>query len=200
MNKLTIFKLVKKHYKYALIIIPLTIIVSFLSTYPITIIQDIIDTIDEAYKAITSNSDASKYMSPLITGVILYLAFQIGQSILNHINNYIVHYSREKIAHNVRVDIYRHLNSLPQDFFDSNDSSELLNKLIQDSNIIVSGFLSPVTYLSQAFFSFSFGFYFMWKINPKLTLLILPFSIIASLIISFSRGTFRKLAHDVRER
>lgn len=200
MNKLTIFKLVNKHYKYALIIIPLTIIVSFLSTYPITIIQDIIDTIDEAYKAITSNSDASKYMSPLITGVILYLAFQIGQSILNHINNYIVHYSREKIAHNVRVDIYRHLNSLPQDFFDSNDSSELLNKLIQDSNIIVSGFLSPVTYLSQAFFSFSFGFYFMWKINPKLTLLILPFSIIASLIISFSRGTFRKLAHDVREK
>ena len=29
-------------------------------------------------------------------------------------------------------------------FFDSNDSSELLNKLIQDSSIAVNGFISPI--------------------------------------------------------
>lgn len=199
-NKLTLFKLIKRNYKYALLIMLLTIVVAFLSTYPINLIQDIVDTINLAYGDIKEGLDASKYITPLVSGVIIYVLFQMGQNILSHVNNYVSHYAREKIAHQVRVDIYKHLDSLPQDFFDSNDSSELLNKLIQDSNIIVTGFISPITYLSNAAFSFVFGFYFMWKINPKLTLIILPFAIIASLITSLSRGTFRKLAFDAREK
>ena len=199
-NKLTIFKLIKRNYKYALLIMLFTIVVAFLSTYPINLIQDIVDTITYAYNDYQDGLDVSKYLFPLISGVVIYLCFQIGQTVLANLNNYITHVAREKIAHQVRVDIYKHLDALPQDFFDSNDSSELLNKLIQDSNIIVTGFISPITYLSNAAFSFAFGFYFMWNINPKLTLIILPFAIIASLITSLSRGTFRKLAFDAREK
>ena len=199
-NKLTIFKLLKRNYKFALLIMLLTIVVAFLSTYPINLIQDIVDVINNAYTDIKNGLEVNKYITPLVTGVVLYLAFQMGHTLLNNLNNYVSHVAREKIAHQVRVDIYKHLDSLPQDFFDSNDSSELLNKLIQDSNIIVTGFISPVIYLSNAAFSFIFGFYFMWNINPKLTLIILPFAIIASLITSLSRGTFRKLAFDAREK
>lgn len=198
MNKLTISKLLKRNYKYAILIIILTLITSFLSAYPVTLIQDIIDIINEAYKGLINNEEVTKYITPLISGVILYLVFQIGQALVNNITNYTINLTQAKLAHQVRVDIYKHLDSLPQDFFDANDSSELLNKLIQDSSIVVNGFVSPVTYLSRAIFSFAFGFYFMWEINPKLTLIILPFALIASLITSLSGGQFRKFAHDSR--
>lgn len=197
-NKLTISKLIKRNYKYAILIVLLTIVTAFLSTFPLTLVQDIIDIINNAYTDFNNNLEVQKYVNPLITGVILYLTFQIGQAIFNNINNYTISVVKEKIAHQVRVDIYKHLDSLPQDFFDANDSSELLNKLIQDSSIAVNGFISPITYLSRAIFSFGFGFYFMWNINPRLTLIILPFALIASLITSLSGGQFRKFAHDAR--
>lgn len=198
MNKLTISKMLKRNYKYAILIILLTIVTAFLSAYPLTLIQDIIDIINNAYKGYSNNEDVSKYVTPLVSGVVLYFVFQIGQALFNNITTYVINLTQAKLSHQVRVDIYKHLDSLPQDFFDVNDSSELLNKLIQDSSIAVNGFVSPVTYLSRAFFSFIFGFYFMWQINPKLTLIILPFALIASLITSLSGGQFRKFAHDAR--
>ena len=200
MNKLTIGKLLKRNYKYAILIIVLTIVTSFLSAYPLTLIQDIVDTINEAYQGIIRNEDVSNLVTPLVSGVIIYLLFQIGQAVVNNITGYVINITQAKLSHQVRVDIYKHLDSLPQDFFDVNDSSELLNKLIQDSSIAVTGFISPVTYLSRAIFSFAFGFYFMCTINPKLTLIILPFALIASLITSLSGGQFRKYAHDARNK
>ena len=75
-NKLTIFKLIKRNYKYALLIMLLTIVVAFLSTYPINLIQDIVDTITYAYNDYQDGLDVSKYLSPLISGVVIYLCFQ----------------------------------------------------------------------------------------------------------------------------
>ena len=94
-NKLTIFKLIKRNYKYALLIMLFTIVVAFLSTYPINLIQDIVDTITYAYNDYQDGLDVSKYLSPLISGVVIYLCFQIGQTVLANLNNYITHVARE---------------------------------------------------------------------------------------------------------
>ncbi|MBU1143204.1 MAG: ABC transporter ATP-binding protein/permease [Firmicutes bacterium] len=89
---------------------------------------------------------------------------------------------------------------LKQDFFDVNDSSILLGIIMQDSEFIAQGFLSPILNISKASFSFIFSVFFMWQIDPLMTLVLIPIAITIGIIISLISGRFKKLAKESRRR
>ena len=89
---------------------------------------------------------------------------------------------------------------LNQDFFDSNDRSVLLGIVMQDSEYIAQGFISPLTNFSKALFSFTFGIFFMWRINYLLTITLVPIAIFIGITISFLSGKFNKYAKEGRRR
>lgn len=194
---ISIKKLIRKNVHYAIMIILFSALTAFLSAYPLTILKKMIDDAVEASKI---SSIDQKFISSMIGVVLLYLGCQLGAYIINNFHNYFLKLIQAKLSHNVRCDIYNHLCTLDQSFFDESDSSELLNKLIQDSDIAIQGFISPVTNLSKALFSFAFGFYFMWTINPIITLVVLPFALVVGIVTRLSGGKFRLFAMEARRK
>ena len=175
MNKISIWGLIKKHWPKTIILVVLILLSSFLSTYPINLLRKVIDTAGEFIGA--QDVVKEEVIRKIATTTALYLGIQILNSLITNISNYYTRSLEANMAHSIRMDVYRHLAKLHQNFFDNNDSSETLNKVMQDSDVVVRGFIAPISYMSKALFSFAFGFYFMWSINPTLTLIILPLAI-----------------------
>ncbi len=197
MGKITIWKLLKKNWPKAIIIVVLIIITSFLSTYPLNMLKEVIDTSVAAFEG---RLDADAGIEKIITLAITYFILQVLQSLFHNFSHYYNSTLQEKLAHDVRCEVYWHLSSVPQNFFDENDSSELLNRLIQDSSIAIRGFMVPITYLTRSIFSFAFGFYFMSQIDIRLTLIILPLAITSGIITRLSGTKFWRFARENRRR
>lgn len=198
MNKISIKGLIKKHWTKAIVLVLLILLSSFLGTYPINLLRDVIDIAEGFVKdEIAIKDDVIK---DIITTAGLYLGIQILNSIVSNLASYYTNSLQANMAHSIRMDVYHHLSKLHQNFFDNNDSSETLNKAIQDSDVVVKGFIAPISFLSKAIFSFAFGFYFMWQINPTLTLIILPLAIGCGILARLTGGKFRLFAKENRKR
>ncbi|MDR0832065.1 MAG: ABC transporter ATP-binding protein/permease [Bacillales bacterium] len=193
---LTVKRLIKKYWLRISFIIFLTLLSSFLNAVPLTILKSLIDDVVEYTKNTPDMADIKK----LIPLALLYIGLQTLGIFINSLGRLVNSSTQSTIQHNIRLDIYKHVSTLQQGFFDDLNSIELLNKLIQDTDIIVAGILSPLINLSSAIFSFGFGFFFMWSINPTLTLIILPFALIVGLITKLSGGRYRMFAKENRAR
>ncbi len=198
MNKITIKGLIKKNWTKAIILILLILISSFLGTYPINLLRDVIDMAESFVK--TDGLNKTDVIKEIITVVGLYLSIQIINSIVSNLASYYTNALQANMAHSIRMDVYCHLSHLHQNFFDNTDSSETLNKAIQDSDVVVKGFIAPISFLAKAVFSFVFGFYFMWHINPTLTLIVLPLAIACGILARLTGGKFRLFAKENRKR
>ena len=198
MNKISIWGLIKKHWPKTIILVVLILLSSFLSTYPINLLKKVIDTAGEFIDA--QDVVKEEVIRKIATTAALYLGIQILNSLITNISNYYTRSLEANMAHSIRMDVYRHLAKLHQNFFDNNDSSETLNKVMQDSDVVVRGFIAPISYMSKALFSFAFGFYFMWSINPTLTLIILPLAIACGVLARLTGGKFRIFARENRKR
>lgn len=198
MNKISIWGLIKKHWPKTIILVVLILLSSFLSTYPINLLRKVIDTAGEFIGA--QDVVKEEVIRKIAITTALYLGIQILNSLITNISNYYTRSLEANMAHSIRMDVYRHLAKLHQNFFDNNDSSETLNKVMQDSDVVVRGFIAPISYMSKALFSFAFGFYFMWSINPTLTLIILPLAIACGVLARLTGGKFRIFARENRKR
>lgn len=198
MNKISIWGLIKKHWPKTIILVVLILLSSFLSTYPINLLRKVIDTAGEFIGA--QDVVKEEVIRKIAITAALYLGIQILNSLITNISNYYTRSLEANMAHSIRMDVYRHLAKLHQNFFDNNDSSETLNKVMQDSDVVVRGFIAPISYMSKALFSFAFGFYFMLSINPTLTLIILPLAIACGVLARLTGGKFRIFARENRKR
>ena len=122
MNKLSITGLIKKHWPKAIILVVLILISSFLSTYPINLLRKVIDIAEEFIS--TSGTDKDLIIKEIIITAALYLGIQILNSVVTNISSYYTNSLQANMAHSIRMDVYKHLSKLHQNFFDNNDSSE----------------------------------------------------------------------------
>ena len=92
MGKITIWKLLKKNWPKAIIIVVLIIITSFLSTYPLNMLKEVIDTSVAAFEG---RLDADAGIEKIITLAITYFILQVLQSLF-HISRIIIiqHYKK----------------------------------------------------------------------------------------------------------
>lgn len=175
---------------YLLIAIAIDIIlVSFLATYPIKLLSEMVD---------IATSVLPGGVSKLIKVGGIYFALQILWSLAYNTLSYLNIYVETKLGHIIRCEVFKHLSYLPQSFYDTNNSGDVMVKLVQDTQVTVQGFLKPITFLAKSLVTFGMGLYFMININWKLTLFVIPLGIVTSLFASKVGGKFRTYSEKSR--
>lgn len=144
---------------------------SFFSTYPIKVIEDLIDACVEqrGIKII------------LIIGII-YLILELMQAFFNMLTAWFSTKLEVNIGHNIRLNLFGKLERLPMSFFATTDSSELMFRIMQDVTVSASGILKSMIVLIQNLITFCMGFYFMWSIDWHITIIMIPIGIIMIVI------------------
>lgn len=184
----------KKHLFSISFLFFLSGIYSLFVTYPLKILKDLVDT---SISNITN--DLSDYKRVLLLCIIYIICLFLSFLILN-IQRFYASKIQYKISCEIRRDIYLRLETYYQNFFDETSSSEILSRLIQDSDIVASGIISPVLNFSKSILSFTFSFYFICQINSILALIIFPLAIVIGVITRISGGKFTLLAREGRKR
>lgn len=184
--------LYKQYWRQGLLIILLSLSYGFLASYPLKLLKKFID--DAVQFELFENINRLYFL------VCIYALFQIIASFVLNIQRFVITKAQSKIAHDLRMKIYYHLSCVYQSFYDEHDTTETLNSLMQDSDMLSQGFISPISNISRSIFSFCFGFAYMWQISPTLTLIIFPLAIVIGILTKFSSSRFKKLSSENRKK
>lgn len=71
-----------------------------------------------------------------ITMIILFVVVFISSALLEGLGMYLLCKSGEVIIYHLRLNLWKHLIYLKMDFFDDNESGQLMSRIIEDTNII----------------------------------------------------------------
>lgn len=132
-----LLKYVTLHKRKVIVLVLLLILNSFLGTFPLKIIEKLIDTVEENF-TITC---------VLVLGGIYFLT-QVVWVILGGVVNRLTAKLETGIGHNIRMELYEKILHLPLGYFEKNNSGDIMLRLIQDSEITVEGVLTPIIFLS----------------------------------------------------
>ncbi len=193
-GKISVSKYYKNHLFSFVCIAVLSLLYSLFLTYPLTLLRELVDTSISNFTSNTSN-----YKEILILCIAYVICVFFSYLILN-IQYYCVSKIQYKLSNEIRIEIYKRLEVFYQDYFDNSASSEILNCLIQDSDIVAAGIISPISNFSKSLFTFCLSLYFICRINAILALVIFPLAIIIGVITKISGGKFKDLARENRKR
>ena len=83
-------------------------------------------------------------------------------------------------------------------FFATTDSSDLMFRMMQDASVSASGILQSIILLTQNLIMFGMGFYFMWSIDWRITIVMIPIGIMMILVSSKSGRVTERLTEAQR--
>lgn len=162
---------------------------SFLSSYPIKYIEKIIN--------ICSSKNGN--MGVFIKGGLIYLILQILNVIFRALFEYFNADLESKLGHKIRIMLFEKLEKMPFKFYESNNKSEIIMRLVQDSSVTVDGILQPLTFIIKNILTFALGFIYMYSIDKTLTLIMIPIGLIISIFVLKTGPKISKLSYDERE-
>lgn len=124
-----------------------------------------------------------KLLTPYLIGILIV---GIGRCIFQYIKEYLFDFISSKIALNIRTDLFHHIQSLSMDFFDHNNTGELMARVKDDVDRIWNalGFISML--IIEVIFHTAIALFCMFHINVKLTILpaiALPIAGMAAIIM-----------------
>ncbi|MEM3615876.1 MAG: ABC transporter ATP-binding protein [Candidatus Methanomethylicia archaeon] len=167
---------VVKQWKLTLSIIILSLIGSFAGMYIPTLTGKAINILIE------------KDLSLILTLTLPIIALIILQGILGYATNIIAQYLSQKIAFNLRNDVYKHLQELSLGFYKRVDTGQLVARTTGDVDVITGLMRMAFTGLISAIFTLAAALYFMTSINIILTIYaVIPLTIIFFLVRRFAR-------------
>ncbi|WP_341266455.1 ABC transporter ATP-binding protein [Candidatus Phytoplasma fraxini] len=178
-----IFKYLKPFKKQIIISIILIFIISALQCYiPVFEgkILDFINKKDKQPNKETYNTYINKF---LILNFLFYVFCAVVDFIYNKFLVTVIH----KGIKNMRQDIYTKINKLPIKYFDQNTVGDVMNKMINNVDIISSGLQQTLAAVIYSFFHITMILVYMLYINLSLGFVIslmVPFSFIVIFIIN----------------
>lgn len=179
-----LFKFNKNSSKIFFLLFLLIVFTSIISIYPINIIMRIIDAAKDLEKR-TSIKVILQWGS-------IYLILQIINSSILSFIDYLVSKFQIEIESKLQIEMFQKLSKINWTFFKNKNSSKFSNLIIKDIDLIGKNCLVLYTQLIGSSISFMVGIYFMWRINPILTIIIIPLGVISSLIIKKVGNESRK--------
>lgn len=187
---LKIFKLCREFWGKAIVLAITLVLTSFLSAYPIKYIEKIIN--------IATSSAQDKVKAFFLAGCV-YLLLHVLNIIFRVLFEYLNVYLETQIGHKIRIELFSKLQKIPYRVYVENNTSDLMVRLIEDSEITVSGMLKPLTFIIRDILIFIFGFYYMSRIDLQITLIMVPIGIVLSLQAIKTGPKINKLAEDERQ-
>jgi len=111
----------------------------------------------------------------------------LGVFIFSALYTYILNYSGHKIMHSIRTDVFSHVMSLPQTFFDKNPVGRLTTRVTSDVNAINEMYTSVMVQFFKDILVVIGIFIVMFYMNEELTYYV----IILTILMGFFAGLFR---------
>ncbi|MCR5786983.1 MAG: ABC transporter ATP-binding protein/permease [Acholeplasmatales bacterium] len=190
-NTVILNNIIKKEIKPFLIILLLSIIQGFASTFPLQIIKNYI------YGISNSTRDNIKLLIILLSS---YIFFQFLASFVICVQKLHSNKIYNRLSHELRCDVYSNLLKKYQIFFDKNEISAIVNTMILDSDAVVDSIISSITNISNAIFSLGFAIYFMANINYIITLFIIPITTIIGYLSKKYTDKYKAYAKENRKK
>ncbi|MEM2794717.1 MAG: ABC transporter ATP-binding protein, partial [Thermofilaceae archaeon] len=116
------------------------------------------------------------------------IALILVQGFLNYATNLSAQYLSQKIAFDLRNDVYRRLQELTLGFYKRVDTGQLVARATGDIDVVTGFIRMAFTGLTGALFTLAAALYFMVTISPTLTFYsIIPLPVIFLLVRRFAR-------------
>ena len=160
MNKLNLFRYVKRYaFLYLIAIVAMTAGTLLDQAAPL-IVQHIIDDVLLAKKM--------EVLNFLLLGI---LGIGVGRCIFQYIKEYSCDYAGSKIASEVRINLFQKIQSLSANFFDGINSGELMSRVKDDVDRIwdIAAFMGIL--MAEVFIRTVSTMFFMIRINWMLAII-----------------------------
>ena len=110
----------------------------------------------------------------------------IGQAAFNFVQNYLIAWIGERIVVDLRRDLYRHLQTLPPDFYADRRTGELLSRITNDVNAVQNTVSNNLLNLMQEVVTLVGSMAIIFYLDWRLSLLLL----VVAPLIAFSAALF----------
>lgn len=121
-----------------------------------------------------------------------------GIFILSSLFTYILNYSGHKIMHTMRTEVFSHILSLPQTFFDKNPVGRLTTRVTNDVNAINEMYTSVAVQFIKDVLVVAGVIVVMFHMNGELTLFVVIFTVIMMFFAGLFRMRLKTVYRDVR--
>ncbi|SLM28736.1 ABC-type multidrug transport system, ATP-binding protein [Desulfamplus magnetovallimortis] len=137
-----------------------------------------------------------------IAGGVLFL-LAVARFALNFFQIIVMEYAGQRMMHDLRMQIYSHIQKLPLSYFSKNPVGRVSTRVTNDVQNMQEMFTSIITFVMKDAFMLIGIFVILLFMDFKLSLtlgFILPFIVISTLLFSrLSRGVYRQLRVNIAE-
>lgn len=134
----------------------------------------------------------------VITLSALVFACLTGIFIFSSLFTYLLNYSGHKIMHKMRTDVFSHILSLPQFFFDKNPVGRLTTRVTNDINAINEMYTSVAVQFFKDVLVVIGVLVVMFYMNRELTLFVTLFTVLMMFFAGLFRMKLKTVYRDVR--
>jgi len=134
----------------------------------------------------------------LLVTMLVFLAIMIVRGFIQYANAYLTQWIGQRTIFDLRMEVFRHLQTLSLKFYDRNPIGRLITRVTNDVEVLNEMFSSGIVMVFSDVFTIAGIFYFMFSMNWKLalvTLSVLPFLFYGTFLF---RKKARETYRDVR--
>ncbi len=169
----------------------LILLASFSGTYPIKLIERIVDF------AVKPDAESN------LRAILSYGALYVGVFVVWCGSRYLLNVAYGRVeaqsGHRLRSRIFSHVLSLRPEFFSEHRIGDVAADILKDTEITIAQFLKPVVYVTQSIVSFTIGLLFMLSIDWRMTLFVFPIGLFSAFLARRTTGRVKTLATSVRD-
>lgn len=140
----------------------------------------------------------SKQTKRLKTLALYVVLSVVGIFIFTSSFTYILHYSGQKIMHDMRNHTLSHIFSLPQQYFDRNPVGRITTRVTNDVNAINEMYTSVLIHFIKDIIIIIGTLVIMFKMNVGLTLIIVALTAFLTFTVSIFRMKLRLVYREIR--
>jgi len=196
-----LLKYAKKYLLHLSLSILLIVVIVCIELYQPILIGNAVDNFISNYSndSFVYNEIAKQYdASGVIKLGVIYLITVLIVFVLNYAQAMLLTYTGQKIIYNIRMDVFKHLNTLSINFFNTNPLGKLVTRVTNDTEALNEMYTSVIVNVLKSFFVLVGVMITMLSYNAKLALMtftVIPFIIIFT--FAFKKVS-RKIYRNIR--
>ncbi|MFV0255611.1 MAG: ABC transporter transmembrane domain-containing protein [Erysipelotrichaceae bacterium] len=184
------YKLIKKHQKKEVIFLFILVVVSaVLSFVPIKVVELLVN------DSVINNSETSTI---LMIGL-GYIFIQLSFSAIKSISDYLISRFQITVSSNIQKILVDKVLKMDLKYLMQKKSSEIVNSLIDDINVVSDKYLEAFKIKIWAVTSFTIGVVYIYSINEVLALIIIPLGFITATLNWYTHKKFINIAQSKKE-
>jgi len=136
-------------------------------------------------------------MLPQVIGILVVIF--LAQKAFSFLQEYLNELANQRIIHQIRCELFEHIERLPLRFFDHHRTGDLQSRITSDVDVADGLLKTLVEDLASELVMLVGTISFLIVVNPKLTAFVLPTLPALAISVFFFKRTIKKVARQLRE-